>query len=30
VEGDRRGVIVQLVQIHLELTDDMGRQRQDH
>ena len=30
VEGDRGGVIVQLVQVDLELCDHMGHQRQDH
>ena len=30
VEGDRGGVVVQLVEVHLELLDHMGRQRQDH
>ena len=29
VEGNRGGVVVQLVQVDLELTNHMGRQRQD-
>ena len=30
VEGDRGGVVVQLVEVNLELLDHMGRQCQDH
>jgi hypothetical protein len=30
MEGDRGGVVVQLVQVDLELLDHMGRKRQDH